>query len=228
MARAEGPVAGMADYLCRFCEVVVHARPDGREAVSYRIAGKRREFELVGDARLAFPLPGLKTPEEVLVAVDQAALNAASGAGHPVRLPGRPVGLPGHPVTLPGAPVNLPSHPVRLPAHPVSLPSHPVELPGKSVELPSHPVRLPSRPIALQGHPVRVPGAPVRLPGHAVGRPGHPMGLGGSIVVAPAGRPLPEVAEAQPAQQPRFFRREGAVPDALRRMVKRPARTSRG
>ena len=62
MARAEGPVAGAADYLCRFCEVAVHVRPDGREAVSYRIQGERREFDLLGDARLRFPLPGTKAP----------------------------------------------------------------------------------------------------------------------------------------------------------------------
>jgi hypothetical protein len=168
MARAEGPVAGAADYLCRFCEVAVHVKPDGRETVSYRVAGERRVFDLLGDARLRFPLPGgPEAPEDVIVPV---SLAAAPQAGHPVKLPGHPVGLPAHPVSVPtAAPVNLPNHPVALPDHPVGLPAHAVKRPGHPVALPAHAVKLPS-------HAVRRPAAPVRLPGHPVRLPGHPVG----------------------------------------------------
>lgn len=227
MARAEGQVAGAADYLCRFCEVAVHTRPDGREAVSYRIGGERREFELLNAARLCFPLPGLETPEEVIVPVAEEALVAAPGAGHPVRIPGHPVGLPGHPVAVPTeAPVNLPDHPVRLPGHPVELPADPVELPGEPVELPGHPVTLPAHSITLQRHPVRPSGAPIRLSGHPVRLPGHPIGIGGHVLTVsrvPAGdgavrfiRTEPTRVVVEPApRQSRFFGRP-AMPSVLR------------
>jgi len=220
MARAEGQEAGAADYLCRFCEVALHVRADGREAVSYRVEGERREFELVDGARLSFPLPGAKSPEDVIIPVPEAALAAAPGAGHPVKLPGHPVGLPGHPVSLPAAPVKLPDHPVRLPEHPVKLPSHPVELPSHPVELSSHPVRLPAHPVTLPSHPVQRSGAPVRLPGHPVRLPGHPTGIGGSLVTAPtvaqeASAPRSVTVVFAPAGQSRFFGRP-PMPSVLR------------
>lgn len=225
MARVEGGVAGAASYLCRFCEVAVHVRPGGREAVSFRVEGKRREFDLSGGRRLRFPLPGVES-EDVIVPVADAALAAAPGAGHPVRLPGHPVNLPGHPVPLPtAAPVNLPDHPVRLPGPPVELPAHPVELPAAPVELPGHPVELPAHPITLQRHPVLPSGAPVRISGHPVRLPGHPIALGGHVVTlsrAPesAARVVrgPErtvVVVPPTATQSRFFGRP-AMPSVLR------------
>jgi hypothetical protein len=221
MARVEG-ASGAADYLCRFCEVAVHVRPDGREAVSFRLAGERRQFDLLGGARLHFPLP--RTQEEAVVPVGEAALAAASGAGHPVRLPGHAVGLPGHPVSVPGAPVNLPSHPVGLPSHPVGLPGHPVELPDHPVERPGHSVRLPSHPVKLAGRPIGLPGHPVGLPGHPVRRPGHPVSFSGTVVIetppaAAAPTPTPTVKPERPApaaapestpERRRFFGRRDA------------------
>jgi len=186
MARAEGEVVGAADYLCRFCEVAVHEQPDGREAVSFRVDGERHVFDLVEGGRLHFPLPGFETPDQVIVPVEEAALAAAPGAGHPVHLPGHPVHLPGHPVNLPGPPVNLPGQAVRLPGHPVELPGNAVELPGQAVELPGQAVTLPSHPVLLPGQAVVLPGNPVHLPGHPVGLPGHPMGIGGGLLFAPA------------------------------------------
>lgn len=179
MARSEGPVAGAADYLCRFCEVLVHVKPDGREAVSFRIAGERREFDLLGSARLSFPLPGMKAPEGVIVPVSEAALAAAPGAGHPVGLPSHPVGLPAHPVPLPtAAPAGLPEHPVTLPDHPVGLPAHAVPMPEHPVRRPAHAVTRPAHAVTRPAHVVTVPRAgPVGLPGHPVGRPGHPVGI---------------------------------------------------
>jgi hypothetical protein len=217
MARAEGPVAGAADYLCRFCEVAVHVKPDGRESVSYRVAGERREFDLLGGARLRFPLPGAKAPEDVIIPVSEAALVAAPGAGHPVRLPGHPVGLPAHPVTVPtAAPVDLPAHPVALPAHPVTLPAHPVERPAHAVKLPRHPVTRPAHAVTLSSHPVVRPGAPVGLPGHPVGRPGHPIAPSGHLV-APARDDEPRTVEhiVVPAEPSRFCTRT-SMPSLLR------------
>ena len=216
MARVEGQAAGVADYLCRFCEVAVHVRADGREAVSFRIEGKRREFDLVAGARLAFPLPGFRTPEEAIVPVDEAALAAARGAGHPVRLPGHAVNLPGHAVSLPAAPVNLPDHPVRLSGHPVELPAAPVELPGQAVGLPGHAVELPAHAITLPRHPVRLMASPVRLPAHPTRLPGHPTRMTGFVVIAaaPAVTPAPTPAPAPPRRS-RFFGRP-PMPSVLR------------
>jgi len=215
MARVEGQVAGAADYLCRFCEVAVHVRPDGREAVSFRIEGQRREFDFVDGARLAFPLPGLRTREEAIVPVDEAALAAAPGAGHPTRIPGHPVKLPGHPVGLPAAPVQLPDHPVRLPSHPVELPAAPLELPGQAIELPGHPVGLPAHAVTLPRHPVRLPGAPVRLSAHPTRLPGHPTRMTGFVVIAAAAvTPAPTPAAAEP-RRTRFFGRP-PMPSVLR------------
>jgi len=229
MARVEGQVTGEAFYLCRFCEVAVHVKPDARETVSYRSAGKRYEFELVNGARICFPVPGIEAPEDVIVPVDQAAFAAAHGAGHPVTLPGHPVNLPGHPVPVPTeAPVNLPDHPVRLPGHPVELPAAPVELPGAAVELPGHPVELPAHSITILRHPVKPSGPPVLLPGHPVWLPGHPVAVGGTVVTIsrapawdgaiPVARPKPSavVVQAPPEQQQsRFFGRP-AMPSVLR------------
>ncbi len=212
MARIEGQASGAAVYLCRFCEVLVHVRPDGREAVSFRIEGARREFDLVGGARLAFPLPGLETPEEAIVPVDEAALAAAPGAGRPVRLPGNQANLPGHPVSLPAAPVSLPDHPVRLPEHPVELPAVPVELPGHAVELPGHPVGLPAHAVTLPRHPVRLSGAPLRLPAHPTRLPGHPTRMSGFVVIVSAPDPTPA---QPPARRSRFFGRP-PMPSVLR------------
>lgn len=227
MARAEGPVAGAADYLCRFCEVAVHVKPDGREGVSYRVAGERREFDLLGDARLSFPLPGMEAPEDVIVPVSEAAVGAARGAGHPVGLPSHPVGLPSHPVPLPtAAPVNLPDHPVALPDHPVPLPAHPVGLPAHAVSLPAHPVGRPAHaitvhrqaPVGRPGHPVLLPGHPVGLPGHPVGRPGHPIGITGHVL--PASAPVDDgprtVTHIVVPKEPSRFYTRTAMPSVLR------------
>lgn len=220
MARSEGPVAGAADYLCRFCEVLVHVKPDGREAVSYRIAGERREFDLLGSARLSFPLPGMKAPEGVIVPVSEAALAAAPGAGHPVGLPSHPVGLPAHPVPLPTAsPVNLPDHPVPLPAHPVGLPAHAVSLPAHPVGRPAHAITVHRQaPVGRPGHPVLLPGHPVGLPGHPVGRPGHPIGITGHVL--PASAPVDDaprtVTHIVVPKEPSRFCTRTAMPSVLR------------
>lgn len=216
-ARAEGAAKGAADYLCGFCEVVLHVRPDGREAVSFRVDGQRREFDLVAGARILFPLPGQVPPEDVIVPVEEAALAAAPGAGHPVRLMGHPAPLPGHPVPLPAAPVGLPEHPVELPGHPVELPAHAVELPAHPVSLAGHPVGLPADPVELPAHPVVRPGHPVFLPGHPVWRPGHPMGLGGRVVTI--------ARIAAPAEGERVVRHV-VVPKGQSRFFGRPAMAS--
>jgi hypothetical protein len=175
-ARADGPVAGAATYLCGFCEAVVHARPDGTEAVSYRVHGERREFHLMGDRLLRFPLPGAG-PEDVVVPVREALLAAAPGAGHPATLPGHPVTAPAHPVAVPAAPVGLGAHPTTPPGHPVGRPDHPVVLPAPATTIPDHPVARPAHPtVPHRSAPVRLPGHPAFLPGHALGRPGHPLG----------------------------------------------------
>jgi len=222
MARVEGQVTGEAFYLCRFCEVAVHVRPDAREAVSYRIDGERHEFELVGGGRLSFPLPGMEAPEDVIIPVDQAALAAAPGAGHPVTRPGHPVNLPGNPVPIPTeSPVNLQDHPVELPGHPVELPADPVGLPCHPVELPGPPVELPAHSITIERHPVEPSGAPIFLPGHPVVLPGHPMAIGGTVITisrtpawdgaVPVARPARArvVVQARPVAQERsrFFGR---------------------
>jgi hypothetical protein len=217
MARAQGPVAGAADYLCRFCEVAVHVKPDGREAVSYRIAGERREFALLGNARLSFPLPGMQAPEDVIVPVSEAALVAAPGAGHPVTLPSHPVGLPAHPVPLPtAAPVGLPEHPVTLPDHPVGLPAHAVQMPEHPVRRPAHPVTRPAHAVPVpRAGPVGRPGHPVLLPGHPVGRPGHPVGI--VAAAAPADDEPRTVEHVVVAAEPsRFCARSTPMPSVLR------------
>ncbi|HEX5138762.1 MAG TPA: hypothetical protein VFY93_17450 [Planctomycetota bacterium] len=218
MARVEGAVAGAADYLCRFCEVAVHVKPDGRETVSFRIAGERHEFDLVEGGRLSFPLPGEQPPEDVIVPVSEAAIAGAPGAGHPVTLPGHPVGLPGHPVTLPAAPVGLPAHPVELPGHPVELPAHAVTLPEAPVNLPGHPVELPAHAVVVprQG-PVSLPGHPVRLPGHPVGLPGHPVTGAVTLTRAAAPTDAPRTVEVivVPPEPSRFCTRT-PMPSVLR------------
>jgi len=224
MARVEGAVAGAADYLCRFCEVALHVKPDGREAVSYRIAGERHEFDLVEGGMLGFPLPGERPPEDVIVPVSEAAFAVAPGAGHPVTLPGHPIGLPGHPVTLSAAPVGLPAHPVELPGHPVELPAHAVMLPAAPVELPGHPVGLPAQaivvpgqgPVGLPGPPVRLPGHPVSLPGHPIGLPGHPVTGAVTVARAPASSAPRTIEVIVVPPQPSRFSTRTEMPSVLR------------
>jgi hypothetical protein len=176
MARAQA--AGTTHHLCRFCDAVVHTAATGRETISVRVDGVRRELPLVAGAALRFPLPD---------------------AAHPVRLPGHPVGLPAHPVELPAAPVRLPAHPVALPQHPVELPAAPVSLPAHPVTLPERALALPAAPVELPQHPVRLPEHPVRLPGHPVGLPGPAVAYGSRTVVLD---PAPAVGGGVPMERP--------------------------
>jgi hypothetical protein len=149
-----------AHYICRACDAAVHVGPDGRESVSVRLDGTRREFDLVGGERIVFPLPGIDDD-----------CPAARLPGHPVSVPTR------SPVGMPAAPVGMPSHPVERPGHPVDLPAAPLTLPESPVDLPSHPAPLPGHAVTRSGRPAALPGQAVGLPGHAVGLPGHPTGL---------------------------------------------------